>query len=219
MQHYAKYGYNEFVLALGYMGNQIKQHFLLNEMYSKDFTIHPTGAVERHVSDSNAYPFTVTFVDTGLDTLPGERIRRCVPYLTGERFMTTYCDGVSDLDIGKLVEWHERGRFLGTMTIVHPHSKWGTVKLDPTGLVDSFQEKPVLDSYVNGGFMVFEKEALNYIMPALPGENGEMEHEMLKRIINERRLSYFQHEGFWMAVDTKKELEELNKLYEDGKWT
>ena len=212
MKQYAKFGYTEFILALGYLGDQIKQHFLLNESYSQDFTLHPYGTVERHGEDDG---FTITFADTGLDTLPGERIRRCGKYIREDHFMVTYCDGVSDINIGELVEWHKKGEYVGTITLVHPHSKWGTVKTDPTGLIESFQEKPVLDSYVNGGFMVFKREALNYIKPMLQGgDMGEMEHEMLKRIIAERRLSYFKHTGFWMAVDTRKELEELNRFYE-----
>jgi len=209
MKIYAHYGYNEFILALGYKADYIKDFFLNQKAYTSDFTLETVGhrttyyLANRHEIDN----FRITFVDTGLDTLIGERILRCEQYVpkSDKQFMVTYGDGVTDLPIDKLVAFHKKQGTIGTIIGVHPRSKFGLVKPDRNHLVEKFQEKPLLSDWVNGGYMVFNHSFFSYLHP------GEMEHPALKRLAKEKQLSLYTHEGYWCAVDTYKELEELNK--------
>lgn len=215
MKIYSYCGFNEFILALGYKADYIKDFFLNQKAFTSDFTLvtrtHKTKFyLENRAEVDN---FKITFVDTGLDTLPGERILRCQKYIPkrDKYFMVTYGDGVTDLDIRDVVKFHKEQKTIGTMTGVHPRSKYGSVKMyKEKNLVKSFKEKPVLTDWVNGGFMVFDKRFFNYLEP------GETEHPALVRIARERQLSLYQHHGFWFAVDTYKELADLNKMWSSG---
>ena len=124
--------------------------------------------------------------------------------------MVTYGDGIGNIDIDALVKFHKKQKTIGTITGVHPRSKYGLVNLDGNNRVTSFQEKPVLIDWINGGFMVFKKEFFEYV------KQGEMEHEGLKRLAAKNQLSLYKHDGFWFAVDTIKELEDLNKIWKAG---
>lgn len=214
MKTYAMYGYNEFILALGYKADYIKEFFLNQKAFTTDFTLNTWNhKTTYHLENRNdADPFKITFVDTGLDTLPGERILRCQQYIPerDKYFMVTYGDGVSDIDIDDLVRFHKKQKTLGTISGVHPRSKFGMVNVDKHNLVHSFQEKPVLTDYVNGGYMVFDRKFFSYL------RNGEMEHEGLKRLAAEKQLSLYKHEGFWFAVDTHKELDDLIAIWNAG---
>lgn len=210
MKIYASYGYNDFILALGYKSEYIKEFFLNQKVYTSDFTLNTkTHKTKFHLKTSNGEDFNITFVDTGAKTEPGERILLCKKYIPSSDayFMVTYGDGVSDLNIKELVSFAKKQGTIGTITGVHPRSKYGLLKIDKTHRVTSFVEKPVLSDWVNGGFMVFKREFFDYLRP------GEMEHEGLKRIASENSLSLFQHNGFWFAIDTYKELKDLNKLW------
>lgn len=211
MKMYAEHGYNEFVLALGYKANYIKDYFLDQKAFTADFTLDTVTHKRKFYLDhrKEVDDFKITFVDTGEDTMPGERILRCRDYVSGGdgRFMVTYGDGVSDLNIKKLVKFHNKQKTIGTITGVHPRSKYGLVKVGKTGLVREFTEKPVLSDFVNGGFMVFEKEVFKYIKP------GETEHPALQRLAKDKQLSLYQHEDFWFCMDTIKEVEDLNKMW------
>ena len=211
MKMYAKYGYNEFVLALGYKADYIKDYFLNQKAFTSDFMLEtethkPKFFLEnRHEIDH----FKITFVDTGEETMPGERILRCQKYIpaSDKQFMVTYGDGVSNLDIKALVAFHKKQKTVGTITGVHPRSKYGQVAIDPEGRVKKFVEKPVLKDWVNGGFMVFDYKAFKYI------HTGETEHPALQRLAAEKQLSLYQHEDFWFCMDTIKEVEDLNKMW------
>lgn len=211
MKMYAEHGYNEFVLALGYKANYIKDYFLDQKAFTADFTLDTMTHKRKFYLDhrKEVDDFKITFVDTGEDTLPGERILRCRDYVSGGdgSFMVTYGDGVSNLDIGKLVKFHKKQKTIGTITGVHPRSKYGLVEVNDKGLVTEFTEKPVLTDFVNGGFMVFEKEVFTYIKP------GETEHPALQRLAREKQLSLFKHDDFWFCMDTIKEVEDLNKMW------
>lgn len=211
MKIYASYGFNEFILALGYKANYIKEFFLNQKAFTNDFTLETRKYREKYHIDRNTNldNFKITFVDTGEDTLPGERILRCKKYIPAEdkEFMVTYGDGVTDLNIKKLVAFHKKQKTIGTITGVHPKSKYGLVKVNRNNKVEFFQEKPQLTDVINAGFMVFNKKVFKYI------NERETEHEALKRLAKERELSLFKHMGFWYAVDTNKELEELNSLW------
>jgi glucose-1-phosphate cytidylyltransferase len=210
MKIYSHYGYNKFILALGYKGNMIKEYFLSQRAFLNDFTLD-TLTNEMQFHDKKGDDFEITFVDTGLESLTGERILKVKKYLTENEFMVTYGDGVSDIDIDKLVAFHRNLGRVGTLTGVHPHSKYGLVKIDEkNNLVINFEQKPMLYDYVSGGFMIFNKEALNYFDEE-PMENG------LTKLVGKSQLSIYRHEGFWKGMDTYREMEELNELWKNGR--
>lgn len=214
MKIYASYGFNEFILALGYKGDYIKDFFLNQKAFTSDFSLNTRNHKTKFYLENRTEidDFKITFVDTGLESLPGERILLCQRYIPDrdKYFMVTYGDGVTDLDIDMLVKFHRTNKRIGTITGVHPRSKYGLVKINRRNAVSTFVEKPVLSDWVNGGFMVFDKRVFAYIKP------GESEHPALKRLAIKEELSLFRHNGFWFAVDTVKELEELNKIWTTG---
>ena len=219
MKIYAAQGYNDFIIALGYKGDYIKEYFLNQKYFTHDFTlatksgkthIHRVSGTLPHVDD-----FTMTFVDTGEETLPGERILRVQDYIpkTDTHFMVTYGDGVADIDIRKLIAFHKKQKTIGTITGVHPRSKFGQARIDNSGHVTNFLEKPSLTEWVNGGFMIFSKQFFTYLRPA------EYEHVALQRLVSVHQLSLFAHNGFWHSMDTYADVEELNTYWKTGpKW-
>jgi glucose-1-phosphate cytidylyltransferase len=217
MKIYAHYGFNDFIIALGYKGDYIKQYFLNQKQFSHNFILHTqTGYTKIYKNDGNFNDdFKITFVDTGEETLPGERILRIKNYIPKEdkNFMVTYGDGVSDINIKELVGFHLSQNTIGTVTGVHPRSKYGLLKIGKNNIAESFIEKPVLKERINGGFMVFKKSFFNYLKP------GELEHDALKRLVNKKQLSVFVHDGFWHSMDTYNDVDSLNQLWrEDPKW-
>lgn len=211
MKIYAYCGYNEFILALGYKADYIKDFFLNQKAFTSDFTLETKNHRTKFYLDERQEVdnFKITFVDTGLETLPGERILRCQKYISkrDKYFMVTYGDGLINADIRDIVKFHKRQRTVGTITGVHPRSKFGMVNINSNNLVLEFSEKPVLTDFVNGGFMIFDKRFFDYLKP------GETEHPALKRLTKEKQLSLYKHEGFWFSMDTYKEVEELNQLW------
>lgn len=218
MKIYAYYGFTEFIIALGYKGDYIKEYFLSQKYFAYDFTLHTnTGftKVHRYSKEKIIDEFKITFVDTGQETLPGERILRVKDYLQKEDddFMVTYGDGVSDINIKQLIRFHKKQKTIGTVTGVHPRSKYGLLRVDKKNVANRFIEKPVLKERVNGGFMIFQKAFLNYL------RDGETEHPALQRLIKKRELSVFVHDGFWHSMDTYNDVDSLNHLWEtDPKW-
>lgn len=218
MKIYSHFGFNEFIIALGYKGDYIKNYFLNQKYLSDNFTLNTkTGSVKLHKNsnDDNKDDFKVTLVDTGQDTLPGERILRIKDFIPEEDddFMVTYGDGVSDVNIEQLVKFHKKQELVGTVTGVHPKSKYGLLSIDKNNIAREFLEKPVLTERINGGFMVFKKDFFSYLRP------GEFEHPAIKRLINARQLSVYIHDGFWQSMDTYNDVDNLNMLWnEDPKW-
>lgn len=218
MKIFSHHGYNEFIIALGYKGDYIKDYFLNQKYFVDNLTLHTkSGYTKLHRSDKdkNKDDFKITFVDTGLETLPGERILRIRDFLseTDTDFMVTYGDGVADINIKELVKFHQKQDSIGTVTGVHPRSKYGLLTIDNKYVVRQFLEKPVLSEWTNGGFMVFKKTFFNYL------RKGEFEHQALKRLIRESQLSVYIHNGFWHSMDTYPDVENLNKLWnENPKW-
>jgi len=206
MKIYSHYGYREFVLALGYKGQAIKEFFLNERAYSSDFTLRTSsGAIDYH--QQHADDFSVTFADTGADSLTGERLRRLRKYLGDGEFMLTYGDGVADIDIADLVRAHRKQGTLATITGVHPTSKYGLLHSDDQNRVQNFSQKPTLGDYVNGGFMVMSPGVFDYV------DDGMIEDALI-RMAADRQLSVYRHGGFWKAMDTYQEMEELNRLWE-----
>jgi len=212
MKMYSFYGFNEFILALGYKGDYIKTFFLNQKALTSDFTLNTKDfECEYHMENREEVDdFKITFVDTGLETLPGERILKCKKYIPkeDESFMVTYGDGVSDINIKKILKFHETQNTIGTITGIHPQSKFGVVVVDKkTDKIKRFSEKPVLNDWVNGGYMVFDKKVFNYLKP------GETEHPALQRLAKEKQLSLYKHDGFWACMDTMKEVNDLNNMW------
>lgn len=211
MKIYSHYGFNEFIIALGYKGDYIKQYFLNQKNLMHDFTLntHSGDTILHKKNDRTRDNFHITFVDTGIETLPGERILRLKKYIPkdDEDFMVTYGDGVADIDIKKLVAFHKKQNTIGTITGVHPSSKFGLLTIDNKSRAERFIEKPVLKEWVNGGFMVFKRKAFDYF------KRKEFEHEGLKRLVKQKQLSIFVHNGFWHCMDTYNDVDTLNKMW------
>jgi len=215
MKIYAHFGYKNFVLALGFKGNAIKDHFLKQKYYDYDFSFKPTeGEITNFFkNDKHENDFNITFAETGLETPHGERILKLKKYIDEDMFMVTYGDGVADIDIAKLIAFHKSHGKMATITGVHPESRWGLVNSDNNNIVTEFAQKPMLYDYVNGGFMVFNKEFFDVLKP------GDMIEDALVRLIPKKQLALYKHEGFWYGMDTYKDFLFLNKLWaENQKW-
>lgn len=214
MKIYAYHGFNEFILALGYKADYIKDFFLNQKAFTSDFTLNTKNHKTKFYLDNRTEVdnFRITFVDTGLPTMPGERILRCGSYIPkrDKYFMVTYGDGVANLDISNLVRFHKKQKTIGTICGIHPRFKYGVVTIGKDNVVLDFKEKPVFSDWANGGFMVFDTRFFDYLKP------GETEHPALHRLSKEKELSLYRHNGFWFCVDTNKELDELNKLWNSG---
>ena len=215
MKIYAHYGYRDFILALGYKGDHIKNYFLKQKYYEADFLLN-TGEKNINFLTNGALEkenFNIIFADTGLETPHGERVLMLKKYIKDDLFMVTYGDGVADINIDKLVEFHKKKGAIGTITGVHPSSRWGLVNTDENDFVLDFAQKPMLYDYVNGGFMVFKKEFFNFL------KESEMIEDALSRLVAQKELALYKHEGFWYGMDTYRDFLFLNKLWEkDPKW-
>lgn len=219
MKIYARFGYNDFIIALGYKGEYIKEYFLNQKYFTNDFTLYTksgtTKIYKEKTKGKSVDDFKITFVDTGQETQPGERILMVKDYIPKEdkAFMVTYGDGVADINVKNLVSFHMKHKMIGTITGVYPKSKYGLVRVTKDSVVTDFIEKPSLNDWVNGGFMIFKKDFFNYI------KKGELEHPALKRLIQEKQLSLYIHKGFWHCMDTYSDVENLNTLWRtDPKW-
>lgn len=215
MKIYAHFGYNDFVLALGYKGNHIKEYFLKHKYYNSDFSFDTAeGKITNFFeNDKEKNNFNMIFAETGLETPHGERILKIKMHLKEDMFMVTYGDGVADINIEKLIEFHKSHGKIATITGVHPASRWGLVNSDDNNIVTEFAQKPMLYDYVNGGFMVFNKEIFNFI------QQGDMIEDALSRLIPQKQVALYKHEGFWYGMDTYKDFLHLNELWEkDPKW-
>jgi len=217
MKIYNHYGFGDFVLALGYKGNIIKEYFLKQKHYISDISLSTKDS--KVVTFDNDTPFNpaddfnIIFSDTGLETPTGERVLKLKKYITEDVFMVTYGDGIADIDINALITFHKSHGKIATITGVHPSSKWGLVNAGPDNMVTEFSQKPMLFDYVNGGFMVFNKEFFNFL------KEGDMIEDTLARLIPEKQLALYKHEGFWYGMDTYKDFLHLNELWQkDPKW-
>lgn len=215
MKIYGHFGHKNFILALGYKGEMIKDYFLQQRHYNHDFLFSAReGQVTRFFNPTaNEDDFNIIFGETGLQTPHGERVLKLKEYITEDVFMVTYGDGVADINIEKLLAFHKSHGKMATITGVHPASRWGLVNSSPDGIVTEFSEKPMLHDYVNGGFMVFNKEFLNVLQP------GDLIEHALERLIPKQQVALYKHEGFWFGMDTYKDFLHLNELWDkDPKW-
>jgi glucose-1-phosphate cytidylyltransferase len=213
MKGYAHHGYTDFVLCLGYKGDNIRDYFFHYEIRNRDFTL-TMGSRELEIHDAHAESgWRVTLAETGAKTLTGGRLKRVERYLDGDRFMATYGDGVADVDLKSLVSFHEAQGKLGTVTAVRPSSRYGELSIE-NGVVQLFREKPqVHDGWINGGFFVFERSVLDLVS----GDEESLEHGLLGKLVAEGQLAVYQHDGFWQCMDTYREMEHLNELWRSGR--
>jgi glucose-1-phosphate cytidylyltransferase len=213
MRHYRAYGCREFVVALGYMGDYIKEYFRNYLHRAGSQTINfVTGEVEplgNHPGDD----WVVHLLETGSDTMTGGRIRKCARFLGERRFFATYGDGVSNIDLEALLACHEASGGLATLSAVRPPSRFGRIEFDGNRII-RFDEKPQLgDGWINGGFFVLEHEVANYVSD----DSMPFERDPLERLAAEGRLSAHFHEGFWQCMDTLRDLKHLREIWERGK--
>jgi glucose-1-phosphate cytidylyltransferase len=215
MKYYSQFGYKDFVLALGYKGDMIKNYFCHYELMNNDVTIE-LGQPERtciHYAHDEA-GWKVTLADTGEKALKGARLKKVERYITGDTFMMTYGDGIADVDIGKLLAFHKAHGKMATVTGINPAARFGELKIDGDR-VKSFSEKPQDgDGLVNGGFFVFKREIFNYLTT---DDLCDLEIGPLEKIAKEGQLMVYKHRGFWACMDTLRDMEYLNKIWSDGK--
>ena len=213
MKTYAYYGFNEFVLCLGYKGEMIKNYFYHYEMLSNDFTIK-LGTREIDIYPNHSEQgWKVTLVDTGLKTMTGARVKRIERFIEEDVFMLTYGDSVTDLDINKLLKYHKKHGKTGTVTGVFPPSRYGELLIHKDKVI-SFKEKPVNNNnLINGGYFVFNKEVFNYLSDK---EDCILERNPLETLAKNEELKVYQHKGFWQCMDTYRDYKYLNKLWEEG---
>jgi glucose-1-phosphate cytidylyltransferase len=211
MKTYSHYGFNDFVICLGYKGHMIKEYFSNYFLHNSDVTFDMrTNAMEVH--ENVAEPWRVTLVDTGADTMTGGRVKRIRPYVEGERFMLTYGDGVADVDIASLVAFHEAQGREATLTAVQPLGRFGALDVDGDA-VRSFREKPLGDGdWINGGFMVFEPA----VFGRLADDTTVLEREPLASLAADGQLAAFRHTGFWQPMDTLRDKTQLEKVWATG---
>lgn len=215
MKEYAYYGHTDFIICAGYKQQVIKQWFADYFLRSSDVTFdYHDGKNEMTVHESHAESWRVTVVDTGLNTMTGGRIRRIRKYVGNEPFLMTYGDGVCDVDINKLVEFHKSHGKIATLTAVLQDQSKGVLDIGGDNAVKSFREKKQSDGApINAGYMVFQPEVFDY----LEGDNTVLEREPLERLAEDGQLMSYMHRGFWQCMDNMREKEMLEKLLEKGK--
>lgn len=211
MKTYSYYGFNEFIVCLGYKGYAIKEWFSNYFMHTSDITIDlKNNSMEVH--DCKTEPWKVTMVETGLHTMTGGRIKRVQKYVGNEPFMLTYGDGVADISISDLVTSHKNSNKLLTVTAYKPQGKFGSLEMDNTGAVTSFTEKPAGDGmWINAGFFVCQPEVFDYIKD---GDKTIFERGPLENLAADGRMNSYRHTGFWKPMDTLRDNYELNELWE-----
>lgn len=211
LKHYAHYRVREFVVALGYKGEAIKQFFRDYHALNGDMTIRlRDGTVERHIAQPDDW--TLHLIDTGVNTNTGGRLARLRRYLDGGTFMLTYGDGVSDVDLDALLAFHRRCGRIATVTAVRPPARFGGLVFDGD-LVSEFTEKPQIgEGWINGGFMVFEPAVFDYLSE---DEGTSLELHALENLARDRQLAAYRHEGFWQCMDTLRDKRQLEHLWRE----
>jgi glucose-1-phosphate cytidylyltransferase len=214
MKLFAHYDFRDFVLCLGYRGTMIKEYFLNYEAMNNDFTICLGRKSQIEYNGTHEeQDFRVTLAETGAESMTGGRVRRIQRYIGGDqRFMVTYGDGVSDVDISELLDFHRRHGKIATVTTFRPVSRFGILNIAETNEVKSFIEKPRSDAWASAGFFVFEKEIFHY----LDSDDTVLEREPMERLAAEGELMAYHHEGFFFAMDTYREYQQLNELWKSG---
>ncbi len=215
MKLFAHFGHKEFVLPLGYKGEQIKEYFLQYRAMNGDVTVDLGGehAKIQYHDQNEEHDFRVSLSETGLDSMTGCRLARVRRHLRPETFLCTYGDGLSDVDLGKLLAFHKNHGKIATVTSVRTISRFGIIKTQDDGLVTSFAEKPDTDSWINAGFFVFEPQIFDY---AKDDVNQVLEKQVMERLTADGQLMAYKHDGFFYAMDTYREYQQLNSMWDNG---
>lgn len=213
MKLYSHYGFNDFVICLGYKGNVIKEYFSNYYLYNSDVTFDYAGGNEVIIHQRKAEPWRVTLVDTGLETLTGGRLKRIADFIGDETCMMTYGDGLSSIDLDALLKFHQSHGKLATVTVTQPPGRFGAMQLDSLHKVKVFQEKPKGDnSWINAGFFVLEPKVFDYI----EGDHTVFEQEPLETLAREGQLMGYRFDGFWHPMDTLRDKNHLDQLWKSG---
>ena len=215
MKYYSHFGFNEFIICCGYMGYVIKEYFADYYLHRSDITFDFTSENRMIIHNNVAEPWKVTVVDTGLNTQTGGRIKRVAPYIGNERFMMTYGDGVSDIDLPKLLDIHEKSGMTVTLSAIQPGGRFGVLDINERdGTITGFHEKAKEDgAWINAGFMVLEPAVFDYIND----DSTIFERAPLERLSVDGRLGVFQHQGYWQCMDTARDKGSLESLWSSGK--
>lgn len=203
-------GINDFVICLGYKGDYIKDFFMNYEARTHDITVR-LGENEGLVQHSElpTENWSVTLANTGLATLTGGRINKIKKYVSDEKFLCTYGDGVANINLNALTQFHEEHGKIATVTSVRPRNRFGAMQIDKNNIVTQFEEKPVAETRVNGGYFIFEPSIFNYL-----SNDCALEKEPLEKLSRSRDLMAYRHDGFWQPMDTYRETIELNELWD-----
>lgn len=214
MKEYSYYGFNDFIICCGYKQHIIKEWFADYYLYNSDVTFDFANNNAMTVHNNVSEPWKVTLVDTGLDTMTGGRVKRIQPYVGNEPFMLTYGDGVSDIDIGELVKFHQSHGKIATVTASVVEQRFGVLSISSKSEVISFKEKSVDDgARINSGYMVLEPHVFEYIK----GDDTVFEKEPLETLSKKGELMAYMFDGYWQCMDTKREMDKLNELWKSGK--
>lgn len=212
MKTFSEYGYNDFVICLGYKQYVVKEFFADYFLHTSDVTFDLANN-QMEVHNNYSEPWKVTLVDTGLNTMTGGRVKRIKEYIGDNSFMLTYGDGVADVNIKELVKFHESHGQIATLTAVNVGQKFGVLDIDHSNNINAFREKSNNDgSLINGGYMVFNPEVFDYIQ----GDDTVLEKEPLERLASEGQLQAFIHEGFWKCMDTQRDKVQLEEMWQSG---
>lgn len=214
MKYYSHFGYNDFIICCGYKGYVIKEYFANYYLHCSDVTFDFKDGNEMTVHRNVAEPWRITLADTGFDTMTGGRVKKIKKYIDGDNFMLTYGDGVSDVDIDKLVEAHFSKNATVTVTAIQPGGRYGALDVNNEDVITSFDEKNKADGgWINGGFMVLSNEIFNY----LENDQTILERSPFEKISKTGKLAAFRHYGFWQAMDTLREKTLLDELIINNK--
>lgn len=212
MKIYAAYGHTEFIICLGYKSWMIKEYFINYFMHNADVTVDlSNNSVEVH--NNFAEPFKISLIDTGMDTATAGRLKRVLPYTNNEPFLLTYGDGVCDVDINKVIEFHKSTGKICTMTAIQATSRFGVLRIEENGTIDSFEEKPEdSGTWINGGFFVVNPEIKNYLQGDM--DDVMWERDPLNGLAADHQIAAYKHHDFWKCMDTLRDKEELEYLWE-----
>ena len=212
MKIYSSYGINDFVVCCGYKGYLIKEYFANYFLHMSDVTFDLKNE-KMEIHKKNAEPWKVTLIDTGLNTFTGGRLKKVKQYVEDDTFCFTYGDGLSDVNISKLIDFHRDKKKIATVTAIQPPGRFGNLNLEVDS-VKSFKEKPMADgNWINGGFFVLEPGVFDYVQ----SDSTSWEREALEKLSNSNQLVAFKHSGFWYAMDTLREKNYLDELWNNGK--
>ena len=211
MKIYSKYGFNDFAFLLGYKGEKIKEYFMDYAWKTKSFLLDlKSSSID---VEAESEPWKINFIDTGLDTMTGGRLKRAQNYIGNETFMLTYGDGLANINIDELLKFHRKQGKIATVTGIYKKSQYGILTVE-NGLAKSFDEKKNIEGIINGGFFVFEPKIFDYL------ENDTscvLEQTPLKKLVKDNQLAVYIHDGFWTAMDTLNDINNVNKMWNEGR--